>query len=1054
MTSSWSCKNFCRIHGEGYGMSTSRLARASVAAIFGSTVSFTAAAAAPGMEEELEEVVVTGSRVITDNVRSPTPIAALEVAEAALTTPSDIADALNKLPQIVPGGANGGRTPRNQGNGSTNNGGNTLSLRNFGASRTLVLLDGHRIAPSNQDGTVNIDILPQMLVERVDIVTGGASAVYGSDAVAGVVNYVLDKDFTGLKLQADAGMSRYGDGEQGQFGFAWGTPLFGGRGHFETSARYREQAMIPISARPYGKDGQAWLLTGSNPDLNPDTGQLYPAGSVDNPFTYTPYARRIHEAMFGTVNCGSACTVNNYTFNSPGVLSPLVHGTPTGSQNIESGGDGAWIKYGTFRSGISMKDWFGRFSYDINDDVSAYVQASWASATNISDWVNVVVSSSPNRPNTLFADNPFLTEESRQLLGAGVACDPVTGAAGWRCLPGTPPSAGQNGTTPPLPPTTPYFSVPSYIWNNVGGEGAGPQHRMYRTDARNRARSVELGIDGRAGNFTWNAFYNYGESVNKVVNPNNTDNGKYLASLDAVIAPPGTMVNGLDVGGSIVCWVTTQPEFADLYPGCVPTNIVDPAGPSVASFNYLRSTTWWALKQDQHTLGASIGGGLFGLGLPAGEIQANLSIDARWSTYDMRSNALPTDFVDCTGLRMCLANASDTPDGPSAPVRWVQNTNAPVSAKNDVFEAALEVNIPLLAGVPGAQDLSTNWAARFTKYSSFSAVETWKGGIVWAANDSIRVRATYSRDIRAPNLNDLFAPLNISSTSFIDNLTGASGNTRLVGRGNPDLTPEKARTVTAGLVLTPTFLPQFNFSVDYFKTKMTDAIIQVRYDANQALCLNSAPAYDSPICALAIRPIMDPGDPDYTSPENYPIEILNAGVNAARLETHGYDFQVNYGWDLGALVSSWTGRLSFRHMATWQPPVETVNLPGAAVSWSRAPKLRQATFLTWQNQDWTVALQNQWLGKVRLATAEVTATSQNYVQPKLPRYNVLDATLAKRFRGSGGSTTEVYLTVNNVFNERAPLFPSDSGLPNLFYPTLGFHDDMGRFFTLGARVGF
>lgn len=131
-----------------------------------------------------------------------------------------------------------------------------------------------------------------------------------------------------------------------------------------------------------------------------------------------------------------------------------------------------------------------------------------------------------------------------------------------------------------------------------------------------------------------------------------------------------------------------------------------------------------------------------------------------------------------------------------------------------------------------------------------------------------------------------------------------------------------------------------------------------------------------------------------------------------------------------------------------------MNLPGAAVSWSRAPKLRQATFLTWQNQDWTVALQNQWLGKVRLATAEVTATSQNYVQPKLPRYNVLDATLAKRFRGSGGSTTEVYLTVNNVFNERAPLFPSDSGLPNLFYPTLGFHDDMGRFFTLGARVGF
>ncbi|MDQ2640514.1 MAG: TonB-dependent receptor [Pseudomonadota bacterium] len=1021
-------------------MSANRLVRASVAAIIGTTVSFASSAAAPDVEEELEEVVVTGSRVITDNVRSPTPIAALDVAEAALTTPSDIADALNKLPQIVAGGANGGRTPRSQGNGSTNNGGNTLSLRNFGASRTLVLLDGHRIAPSNQDGTVAVDNLPQMLVERVDIVTGGASAVYGSDAVAGVVNYVLDKNFTGFKFQADAGMSKYGDGEQGQVGFAWGTSLFDGRGHFETSARYREQARIPISARPYGEDGQAWLLTGN--------------GSAANPYTYTPYARRIHEAMHGTVNCGTACTVNNYTFNSPGALSPLVHGVPTGSANIESGGDGAWIPYGTFRSGISMKDWFGRFSYDVSDDVSAYVQASWAMSTNLSDWVNVVVSSSPNRPNTLFADNPFLTAESQQLLGAGVTCDPVTGAAGWRCLPGTPPSAGQNSTTPPAPPTTPYFSVPSYIWNNVGGQGAGPQNRMYRTDARNRARNIEFGMDGSLGNFSWNAFYNFGESVNKVINPNNTDNARYLASLDAVIAPPGTVLNGVNVGGTPVCWVSLQPQFAGLYPGCVPTNIVDPNGPSVASFNYLRSTTFWALEQDQHTVGASIGGGLFGVGLPAGEIQANLSVDARWATYDMISNALPTEFVDCTGLRMCLANASPTPQGPSAPVRWVQNTNAPVSAKNDVVEAALEINVPMVRDLPFVQDLSSNWAARYTKYSSFSAVETWKGGVNWIVNDSVRLRGTYSRDIRAPNLNDLFEPLNISSTSFTDTLTGQSGNTRLVGRGNPDLTPEKARTVTAGVVLTPSFLPELNFSVDYFKTKMKDAITRVRYDQFQSLCTDSAPAYDSPICALAIRPITDPSDPGYTLPANYPTEILNAGVNAARLETHGFDFQLNYGFDLNSLVASWGGRLSFRHMATYQPPVETVNLPGAALAWSRAPKQRHTTFLTYQNQDWTVALQNQWLGKVRLATSAVTNASQNYVQPTLPSFNVVDATLSKKLGRDGGSATEVFLTVNNLLNERAPLFPSDSGLPNLFYPTLGIHDDMGRFFTLGVRVGF
>src|SRR5439155_18926443 len=109
----------------------------------------------------------------------------------------------------------------------------------------------------------------QMLVSRVDIVTGGASAIYGSDAVAGVVNFVLDKRFTGFRIKADAGISGYVDGEQGQLGVAWGTDLFGGRGHFEASGRYRRQAMIPISARPYGEDGQAWLLAGNGSPNNP-----------------------------------------------------------------------------------------------------------------------------------------------------------------------------------------------------------------------------------------------------------------------------------------------------------------------------------------------------------------------------------------------------------------------------------------------------------------------------------------------------------------------------------------------------------------------------------------------------------------------------------------------------------------------------------------------------------------------------------------------------------------------------------------------------------------
>ncbi len=705
-----------------------------------------------------------------------------------------------------------------------------------------------------------------------------------------------------------------------------------------------------------------------------------------------------------------------------------------------------------------MKDWFGRFSYDINDNVSAYVQGSWAQATNISDWVNVTVSANASRPNTLFANNPFLAPATQTQLGAGLTCG-TPGATGYRCLPASPPAAFQNGTRPPAPPSTPYFSATSYIWNNVGGRGRRSQspHVPHRCAGSRPESGVRCHRITR-GNLNWDLFYNFGESINKVINPNNTDNGKYLASLDAVIAPNGTTIPApgggtVNVSGTIVCWVTTQPAFRDLYPGCIPTNITDPNGPSIAAFNYLSSKTFWALEQHVDNVGGSIGGGMFGLGLPAGEIRANLSFDARWNTYDMRSNALPTDFVDCTGLRMCLANASAIgATGLSAPVKWVQNTNAPVSAKNDVWEVALEVNVPLLSGLPAVQDLSTNWAIRNTKYSSFGAVQTWKGGLNWAPIDSIRFRATVSRDIRAPNLNDLYEPLNISSTSFTDALTGNTpGATRLVGRGNADLTPEKARTVTAGIVLTPTFLPDFNFSVDYFRTKMTDAITRIRYDQFQSQCTSSAPSYNSPICALANRPIMDPTNAGYTLPANYPTEILNVGLNAAVLKTHGYDFQLNYGFDVSQLFSSLGGRVSFRHMATYQPPVETVSLPNTPVSYNLAAKLRQSTFLTYQNQGWTVALQNQWLGKVAVNTGPVipaapatgttpaVAGSQIYAQPKLPRFNVLDATLSKRLGERGDGDTEIYLTVSNLLNERAPLFPAGTpACPNLTYPTLGF----------------
>ena len=166
----------------------------------------------------VENVVVTGSRVISDAANSPTPLTIISADDLKATTPTDIPDGLNKLP-IFQGSQSIGRP----GDGSQNFSSNTLNLRNFGDQRTLVLLDGNRATPSNSDGSVDIDTLPQMLISRVDVVTGGASAVYGSDAVTGVVNFVLDKKFNGLKIDFNTGISTYADAMSYNFGAAAGT---------------------------------------------------------------------------------------------------------------------------------------------------------------------------------------------------------------------------------------------------------------------------------------------------------------------------------------------------------------------------------------------------------------------------------------------------------------------------------------------------------------------------------------------------------------------------------------------------------------------------------------------------------------------------------------------------------------------------------------------------------------------------------------------------------------------------------------------------------------
>ena len=318
----------------------------------------------------LESIIVTGSRVISDAANSPTPVTLISSKQLHDTTPSNLADGLNKLPIFQ-----GSQTIGRPGDGSQNFSSNTLNLRNFGDQRTLVLLDGHRATPSNSDGSVDIDTLPQMLVTRIDIVTGGASAVYGSDAVTGVVNFVLDKKFDGLKFDFNTGISTYADAMSYNLGVAAGSDLFGGRGHFEASMEYRHRDPVNQSARPYGPT----LQTAANGEAG--------TGTAADPFNVIANARRPNSSFGGLVQgCVPACprgqheAVQQCAASSwpiyPGVTGATnAAGNPTaGTSNFNSGGDGAYNPYGDVFDGYHQGTLFGRFSYDLADNITFYVQ--------------------------------------------------------------------------------------------------------------------------------------------------------------------------------------------------------------------------------------------------------------------------------------------------------------------------------------------------------------------------------------------------------------------------------------------------------------------------------------------------------------------------------------------------------------------------------------------------------------------------------------------------------------------------------------------------------
>ncbi len=908
---------------------------------------------------EAQDIIVTGSRVIRDGNSSPSPVTVVQTGDLLTVQPgANLADALNVLP-VFSGSRGAGSNPSTGGSASGGNGSaNQLNLRNLGITRTLVLMDGLRIPPTLFNGAVDVDLIPQMLVQRVDVVTGGASAVYGSDAITGVVNYVIDRNFNGLRIEASSGISDYGDASQLDAGIAWGRAL-GDKAHFEASYQYHDgKGVLRRSARP-------WMnLVG-----------IAGAGTAANPFQLYSDLRQRDYPAGGLITTGPLA---NQTFSANGVLSPFINGQATGTAALQVGGDG-----GTWDSSLlqplESHQAFGRFDYNFSGAVRGYLQfaGTFKQNENYAEYVRL-------NNVQLTSNNPFLAPATRTALAAG-------------------------GTT--------------FRFRNTFSEG---EDRRQHSFAGSDQWMINGGLAGKLGSFDWGVDYVHGRATLKTRVENNLDQQRLAAALDAVSSP----------SGQIVCQASLSNSAG--YSDCVPLNPFGPTAASTAAYDYIFGTTNYRAVTVMDDISGHVAGSPFDTW--AGPINVALSGEWRKVAFKAQSDATSNDLVDCAGLRYNCA---------AAQTRYFLTLPAQAPVSQTVWEVAGEVDMPLLKDSAIAKSLNVNGAVRFTRYNTSGDYVTWKVGADWHLTDGLRLRGTWSRDIRAPTLYELFAESFVVNVNGTDLLTGVSPIIASINGGNANLKAEIGKTLTGGVVWQPT--KAFSIALDGYQIKVTDAILSVNggEPAFQAACYSSGGT--SPYCDLQRRP----GSFTDTSPSNAWTAVYNGLFNISEIKTWGADVEINYASELFdrpfsiRLLGAYQPHLYFR-----QPNVAQRDQAGAAfgpIGFSATPTVRFTGFARFKPTDgFSIDILQRWRNALKLQNEGIFAAGSNRLSP----FATTSVNLTWDVPSNGIGAMQFFANVQNVFNADPPIgaFTGNGTRAGLRDGYAAGDDPRGRFWTAGFKV--
>jgi len=909
-------------------------------------------------------------------------------ADALLAaSPSGVADALAQTPALSTTLLSS--TPVTAATGT--NGQSLLNLRNLGANRNLVLLDGRRIVATNQQGTVDINTLPQNLVSRVDVVTGGASASYGSDAVAGVVNLVLDKDFTGVKGDIGGGISRLGDLPIKKASLAGGFGMFDNRLHVIASTQWFHRTGLDALANT----NRDWFEKAKG--LIPRT----PAVAGQSVNVIVDDIRNSVSAYGGLI---TNTILKGTTFNPDGTPRPFVYGTNVGTTYM-SGGEGP-------RPNISLAPDerrsanFIHAEFAITDSVSAFAEAAYSYAFTHSG-NEVAAMSGAAFAATIFSGNPYIPASIQSQMTAN--------------------------------------SIKSFTLGRYTKE-----FELINIDLKTRVFRQSVGLEGNslfgADNWNWDVSFSNGRTSQYAPEPNLPITPNYYAAADVVVHPTtGNFVCRSQFYNTAGVFVPGGTGFS---PGCVPMNLFGEGSISKEAENYVVGNSWKRLVMKQKVFQFAISGDLGeSLQLGAGPIGVATGFEYRKESADQTTDPLsPTSVLTSNlGSSRGVPGARHNTTGGLGPFRFYNPK--PFDGAFNVKEAFLEFGVPIFRDVAFARSLSAQIAGRYTDYSVSGTVQTWKGGLDWQVIDDVRLRGTISRDIRAPTLLDFFN----SSTQANNNqvypcrtCAGAITTPALVisNIGNPGLVPEKALTQTYGVVLTPTMVEGLSLSADYYKIKIKGAI-QAPGAAN---ILDNCAAGLTSFC-----PLFDYFPPVAPATVGSLI-IRNQAVNYSVNAVAGFDFEATYRMELFGnplglhlLANHLTQDYSQAPLADAESSVGTDSSP----NWRLNGQIQYG--LGGFNFQFT----QRYISPSKMSatlTEENLGTNENDIPAYFISDLSVTYDLSNTFEELGAGN-QLYLTVNNLFNKQPPVAVSPP--TTFSQPTnRNVYDGIGQFFNMGVRFRF